>query len=269
LDCTLGWGALAEALARRAGALIGLDRDGEELARAEKRLRGLGLRISARHGNYAEALHILGPDSVDALLADLGVSSMQLDRPERGMSFKTDGPLDMRMDRSMGKTAAEWLAGASEAEIEEALARYGEEPDARKIAEALAARGRTLKTTRELASMVAAAKGLGPGRYRKRDASSSHPAARTFQALRIAVNSERESLARLLQDLPRLVRPGGRIVFLTFHSGEEALVEAALRSQAAEGVWNSPLEAPRKPSPEEVRENPRARSARLWRAVRV
>lgn len=188
------------------------------------------------------------------------------------MSFKTEGPLDMRIDRSQGRTAAEWLASASEAEIADVLARFGDEPDAGRVAAALAAlaaQGRAPKTTRELAAAVAAAKGAGAGGLRKKDAFSFHPAARTFQALRIAVNSEHESLSRLLRDLPRLLRPGGRAAFLTFHSGEEALVEGALRAQAAQGLWRAPLEAPIKPSPREVRENPRARSARLWRAVRA
>jgi 16S rRNA (cytosine1402-N4)-methyltransferase len=278
LDCTLGWGGHATELARGAGAkgsVVGLDRDGEELARAEARLRDSGVNITARQTDYSSALQVLkelGLDGVDALLADLGVSSMQLDRPERGMSFKNDGPLDMRMDRSRGRTAAEWLAGAAEAEIADALARYGDEPDALKIAAAfaaLAAKGRAPKTTAELAAAIGAAKDLGEGRFLKKDASSRHPAARTFQALRIVVNSERESLSQLLRDLPALVRSGGRAVFLTFHSGEEALVQDALRAQAAAGVWLAPLADPRKPSPEEVRENPRARSARLWRVVRA
>jgi 16S rRNA (cytosine1402-N4)-methyltransferase len=268
LDCTLGWGGHAEALARAAGpegALVGLDRDGEELARTKARLGA----------DYASALPVLkelGLGAVDVLFADLGVSSMQLDRPERGMSFKNDGPLDMRMDRSRGPTAAEWLAGASEQEIADVLASFGDEPDAAKIAAALAgaaARGRSPKTTAELAVAVAAAKGLGGGRIVKKDAFSRHPAARTFQALRIAVNSERESLSLLLHDLPALVRPGGRAAFLTFHSGEERLVSDALRTQTASGLWLAPLAEPRKAAPEEVRENPRARSARLWRAVRV
>jgi len=178
----------------------------------------------------------------------------------------------MRMDRSRGKTAAEWLADASEAEVADALARFGEEPDAKRIASALAAlaaQGRSPRTTHELAAAVGVAKKLGAGRLRKKDAFSAHPAARTFQALRIVVNSEHEALAQLLRDLPRLLRSGGRAAFLTFHSGEEALVEGALRSQAAAGLWRAPIEAARKPSPEEVRENPRARSARLWRAVRA
>jgi 16S rRNA (cytosine1402-N4)-methyltransferase len=278
LDCTLGWGGHAEELARAAGprgSVVGLDRDGEELARTQARLRGLGLAVVARQTDYARALPVLkelGVDGVDALLADLGVSSMQLDRPERGMSFKTDGPLDMRMDRSRGPTAADWLAKASKAEIAETLSRYGDEPDAQRIAErlaGLAARGRSPRTTAALASAVGAAKGLGEGRSVKKDAFSRHPAARTFQALRIVVNSERESLAALLRDLPALVRPGGRAALLTFHSGEEALVREALRAQTSAGLWRPPVPEPLRPSPEEVRGNPRARSARLWRAVRA
>ena len=197
---------------------------------------------------------------------------MQLDRPERGMSLKADGPLDLRMDRSQGRTAADWLAQATQSEIADALARFGEEPDAAKIAAgliALAACGRAPKTTRELVAAVAAAKGLGPGRLRKKDAFSPHPAARTFQALRIVVNDEHGALRTLLEDLPDLVHAGGRAVLLTFHAGEEALVEDALRAQAGVGLWRAAPTAALRPSPEEVRANPRARSARLWRVVRV
>jgi 16S rRNA (cytosine1402-N4)-methyltransferase len=278
LDCTLGWGGHAEQLARRAGpagTVVGIDRDGEELARAEQRLRRRGAAVVARRGNYAGAAKVLRElklGGVDALLADLGASSMQLDRPERGMSFKTDGPLDMRMDRSRGETAAAWLARADETEIAQALGRFGDEPDAPAIAAALAglaARRRAPKTTGELAAAVGAAKKLGAERWRKKDAFSSHPAARTFQALRIVVNSEHEALAQLLRDLPWLLRSGGRAALLTFHSGEEALVGGALREQAAAGLWRAAPEQPRRPSPEEVRLNPRARSARLWRAVRA
>jgi 16S rRNA (cytosine1402-N4)-methyltransferase len=275
LDCTVGWGGHAAELARAGGNVIGLDRDGEELARTEARLSGQGLTITAIRSDYAGAADVLkglGLDGVDAVLADLGVSSMQLDRPERGMSFKTDGPLDMRMDRSRGATAAEWLASASASEIADALARYGDEPDAQAIAKtlaALAAQGRSPKTTFGLASAVGIAKGLGPAKFVKKDASAKHPAARTFQALRIVVNAERESLSRLLRDLPALMRPGGRVAFLTFHSGEEALVGAALNEQAALGLWTAPPTEPRRASPEEIRANPRSRSARLWRVVRA
>lgn len=270
LDGTLGAGGHASALAARGARVIGLDRDGEELARTRELLRAADVRIETVASDYADAraaLRTLGLDGVDALFADLGVSSMQLDRPERGMSFKNDGPLDMRMDRSRGVTAAQWLSRASEAEIADVLRRFGDEPDAARIAALLA--GRAPTTTAELSALVAEAKGLGPGRITKKDAFAAHPATRTFQALRIAVNGERESLSRLLADLPRLVKPGGRAAFLTFHSGEEALVKAALDAQADAGVWRARPEPPLKPAPQETRENPRARSARLWRVVRV
>ena len=278
LDCTLGYGGHAAELARAAGPngmVVGLDRDGEELARTEERLKSLDLPLVARKTDYAGAratLLDLGLTGVDALLADLGVSSMQLDRPERGMSFKTDGPLDMRMDRSSGRTAARFVVEVSESELADALTRFGDEPDAAKVARELKARvasGRAPNTTGQLVDAVAAAKGLAPADLKKKDAFSKHPAVRVFQALRIAVNAERESLATLLADLPALLRPGGRLALLTFHSGEEKLVEDALKSQTAAGVWKAPLAPPRKASPAEVQLNPRSRSARLWTAVRA
>lgn len=269
LDCTLGWGGHASALARLGAAVVGLDRDGEEMARAEKRLRGEGAAIVAVQSDYADALKVMKGLEVagfDAVLADLGVSSMQLDRPERGMSFKNDGPLDMRMDRSKGRTAAEWLASSTQDELAEAFRVFGDEPDAVRVAAAI--KRAPPKTTYQLSSLVCEAKGFGPGKYRKKNAFSAHPAVRVFQATRIAVNGERESLTRLLADLPSLVRPGGRLALLTFHSGEERLVKASLEKQAAEGLWTSPPAEPRKPSSQETNANPRARSARLWTAVR-
>lgn len=266
LDCTLGWGGHAEALARAGASVTGLDRDGEELSRTAARLEAAGLAVETRHTDYADAAS-LGLPPFDAVFADLGVSSMQLDRPERGMSFKNDGPLDMRMDRSRGVTAARWLEQATPAAVADALRRYGDEPDAGAVAQTL--KRRLPKTTAQLAAAVLEAKRLPPGRFKKKDAFSAHPAVRTFQALRIAVNGERESLERFLASLPRLLKPGGRAAFLTFHSGEERLVETALKEQAAKGLWTAPPAAPLKPSPAETRENPRARSARLWRATRA
>lgn len=271
LDCTLGWGGHATEAAKRGARVVGLDRDSEELARTAARLKSAGLRVETRHSDYAEAA-TLGLPRFDALLADLGVSSMQLDRPERGMSFKNDGPLDMRMDRSQGPTAADWLMKSSEIEIAEALRVYGDEPDAEKIAAAIAGyvrQGRAPLTTFDLVAAVGFAKGLGPGPFKKKDAFAVHPATRVFQALRIAVNAERESLKRLLADLPSLLKPGGRVALLTFHSGEEKLVKDALDAQAAKGLWKTPPGEPLKPTPDETRENPRARSARLWRVVRA
>ena len=270
LDCTLGWGGHAEALGRRGAQVIGLDRDALELERTATRLKDAGVSVRTFHTNYAGAAKVLrdcGLDGVDGLLADLGVSSMQLDRPERGMSFKNDGPLDMRMDTSRGETAAQWLRRADEAEIAGALALYGDEPDAAAVAAAVKAR--PPKTTWGLVEAVRAAKKLEAGALKKKTAFSSHPAARTFMALRIAVNGELQALGQLMRDLPWLMRPGGRVALLTFHSGEERQVAEAFRQQSALGLWaEAPLE-PRKASGAEVRENPRARSARLWRAVRA
>lgn len=278
LDCTLGWGGHASEFARRAGRkgrVIGLDRDGDELARTEARLKKEKVAITARQSNYAGAAKVLREleiDAVDALFADLGVSSMQLDRPDRGMSYKLNGPLDMRMDRSRGKTAAEWIASSTESQIADALSKFGEEPDAKKIAAVLAelvVKGKAPKTTGDLASAVSVAKGLGPGRVVKKDAFSFHPAARSFQALRIAVNAELEALGQLLRDLPYLVRSGGRVAILTFHSLEEGLVRISLSSQAEAGLWLQAPAEPVKASPEEIFDNPRARSARLWNVVRA
>ena len=183
-------------------------------------------------------------------------------KASRGFAIQREGPLDMRLDPSNPLTAARIVNEWPAEQIELLLREYGEERESGRISRwIVAARDRSpLQTTGELAALLS---------ERLPRTGRIHPATRTFQALRIAVNSEQESLKTLLEDLPRLLRPSGRAVFLTFHSLEEALVGNALSSQAAMGLWQTPLEAPRKPSPQEVRENPRARSARLWRAVRT
>jgi 16S rRNA (cytosine1402-N4)-methyltransferase len=275
LDVTLGWGGHAEAVAARTAApLLAMDRDAEELARTVERLTAHGVAVRARHGNASGAARFLrdeGVDGVDLVLADLGCSSMQLDRPERGFSFKSPGPLDMRMDRSRPGTAAEWLAAADEAEIAAALAELGDEPDAAAVAREVVRRRTAavaLATTADLVAAVLAAKGLPGTRFRRATAFEAHPAARTFQALRIVVNREHEHLAQLLRDLPWIVRPGGRAAVITFHSGEQTRVRDAFERGAAEGLWRGPLAAPVAPTAEERRRNPRARSARLHVAVR-
>ncbi len=278
LDCTLGHGGHAEILARSVlpdGRVIGLDRDAEELARTTERLASLGLPIVTRHTNYsgaAGALRELGVEAVDGVLADLGCSSMQLDRAERGFSFKRDGPLDLRMDRSRGETAEAWLASADEQKLRETLRIHGDEPDAAAIAAAIIARcaaGAALATTADLVALVLAAKGLSGPRFRRPDPYTPHPAARTFQALRMVINRETEHLAALLRDLPWIVRPGARVAFLTFHEGEERPVVEALRTGAAQGLWSTWSETPQRPTRDETRRNPRARSARLWTARRA
>jgi 16S rRNA (cytosine1402-N4)-methyltransferase len=278
LDCTLGRGGHARELAARVGPtgrVIGLDRDADELARTVERFAKEGIAVAARHLNFAGAAKAVaaeGLDGVDCVLADLGVSSMQIDRPERGFSFKTDGPLDMRMDRSRGAPASEWLASADEATLERTLREHGDEPAARAIAAAIASRaasGAPIETTRELAEIVLRAQGVDPRTFRQADAFTRHPAARTFQALRIAVNREDEALAQLLRDLPWILRPGGRAAVVAFHGGEETRVADAFAKGREAGLYASISGTAVTPSAEERRSNPRSRSARLHWAVRA
>ncbi len=279
-DVTLGYGGHAQALAAAVGPegrVIGLDRDAEELERTRERLAAAGLPVTARHANYSaltREMRMLGIDALDGVLADLGCSSMQLDRPGRGFSFKRDGPLDLRMDRSRDEpaAAAAWIAAHDHAAISRVLRDHGDERDATGIARELlrlAEVGTPVTTTWELVAAVLRAKRLPGPRWRRPDAFTPHPAARTFQALRIVVNREHEHLAAFLRDLPWLVRPGGRIAILTFHEGEEHPVEAALALGVENGWWQDVPSEPARPSREETRRNPRSRSARLYTAVRA
>lgn len=275
VDCTFGGGGHSAALAARLqggtppGRLVALDLDKAELARTLERLAPLGLPISAHAQNFAglpKVLDGLGLPQVQGLLADLGVSSMQLDRPERGFSLKHDGPLDMRLDASRGLPAREWLARQTPAVLTETLSTFGDEPDAELLGVALAAAfsgPRPPRTTRELAALILRVKGLEP-RSKQISAFKAHPAARCFQAIRMAVNRETENLSALLRVLPERVAPGGRVAFLTFHSGEERLVRAALSQEAH---WEA-VSLDQRPSADEVASNPRARSARLHTARR-
>jgi 16S rRNA (cytosine1402-N4)-methyltransferase len=197
---------------------------------------------------------------------------MQIDRPERGFSFKTDGPLDMRMDRTKGVPASEWLATADEVTLARVLKEHGDEPAAEAIAAAVIARvsgGPPIESTRHLAEIVLRAQGFDPARHRQENAFDRHPAARTFQALRIAVNREDESLAQLLRDLPWILRPGGRVAILAFHSGEEDRITAAFELGRSAGHYVEVSSTSRVPAPQERYENPRSRSARLRWAIRA
>ncbi len=278
LDGTLGRGGHARVLAERvgpSGLVIGLDRDAEELARTVERFGKEGIAIRAHHLDFAGAARALAAEEragVDCVLVDLGVSSMQIDRPDRGFSFKTDGPLDMRMDRSKGHTAAEWLVSVDETELVRVLRVHGDEPAARDIAAAIVARrdaGPRIATTRDLAGVVLRAQGIDPRRFRQETAFQRHPAARTFQALRIVVNHEDESLAQLLRDLPWLLLPGGRAALIAFHSGEDTRIAESLSKGLAAGLYAAISETPALASAEERRRNPRSRSARLRWAVRA
>ncbi len=268
LDCTLGYGGHGAELARRCGRLVGVDLDGHELACTDRRLKQAGLNVSTHHTNFAGLGAVLakeGLTGVDVLLADLGVSSMQLDRPERGFAFKFDGPLDMRMDASRGKTAAEFLRDADETALAEILRDFGDEPQAAAVAAAIKAD--SPRTTGELVALVLRAKGLAAGRPRRRSAHDAHPAARVFQALRMAVNREAANLEHLLRILAHVLNFGGRAAIITFHSGEDRRVESALVRGREQGLFAS-IGGPLAPSREEIRANPRARSAKLRWAAR-
>ena len=284
IDCTVGGGGHTRALLEAVGAsgrVIGLDRDAESLARASDSLRDFGDRFLPIHADYRD-LHRLaagrGLESVDAVLADLGFSSLQMDDAERGFSFSADGPLDMRLDRSTGRTAADLLAECGEAELTRLLRTYGEEPRAPRLARAiLRARSRgPIRTTKQLAQIVEDASPRAGGRI--------HPATRTFQALRIAVNDELEGLESFVEAACRLLAPGGRAAFIAFHSLEDRKVKHTLARLVPHCVC--PPSLPRcvcgtpgivalvnrkavRPSEAELRANPRARSARLRVARRL
>lgn len=271
-DATVGMGGHAAAILERSspdGHLVGIDRDPEALALAADRLGCFGERVHLVHARFASLRAVLesaGIDLVDGCLVDLGVSSLHLDRPERGFSFRHEGPLDMRMDPSQGETAADFLRRADATEIGSVLRDFGEERYARRIASAIvAARERgALSGTSALAALVAR---VVPSRERSRD-----PATRTFQALRIAVNDELDELQRFLADAPGCLRPGGRLVVISFHSLEDRIVKRCLRALSA-GQAQPRLRLLTKhvvvAGEQERRRNPRSRSAKLRAAERL
>lgn len=273
LDATVGGGGHALAVLQAAqpgGVLLGIDADPAALAATAERLAeaGLGQQAVLRHGSFADLAALAaeaGFAAVDGILFDLGVSSYQLDTPERGFSFAADGPLDMRLDPTQGPTAADLVNRLSERELAGIIFQYGEEHAARRIARAIVERRRSqpFQSTADLAAVVARAVGSRHGRI--------HPATRTFQALRIAVNHELDRLAAALPQAVALLVLGGKLAVISFHSLEDRIVKQFLRAEAAG-------EAPRlaiitkKPvvaSDAEVAANPRARSAKLRVAVRI
>jgi len=280
VDATLGHGGHARRLAELLGPeglLIGLDVDGAELERTRERLADAPCEVRLLRRNFrdlAGVLAELGLDGVDALLADLGVSSMQLDDPARGFSFRRDGPLDLRLDPRLPRTAADWLARLGADELAAALAETADEPDAGAIAAAVQrrlAKGPLIRT-RELAELVLRAKGIDPAAWRERAKAGDagpHPAARTFQALRILVNDELGVLERLLDALPRLLNPGGRVAILSFHSGEDRRVKQAFREGSRLGLYDRVSPDAVRASKDEVHRNNRAAPARLRWARRT
>jgi 16S rRNA (cytosine1402-N4)-methyltransferase len=277
VDGTLGWAGHAVELLKRVGPngmLVGFDLDAENVRRAESRLRELGHPFLLHHGNFAglpRVLSLAGVDGVNALLLDLGMSSMQVDDPERGFSYVRDGPLDMRMDRSRGRTAAEIISEIERDELARVLLELGDEPQSELIAATIvAARQRTpIRRTGDLAEIVRQATQTREWRlHPSRGKWNLHPAARTFQALRILVNRELGNLHELLRVLPDCLRPGGRVAVISFHSGEDRLVKAAFREGCRSGRFTRICDEPVRAGWQEKAANPRARSAKLRWAVR-
>jgi 16S rRNA (cytosine1402-N4)-methyltransferase len=264
VDGTIGMGGHAERLLESGGAgtrLLGIDGDPEALERAGRRLARFGDRVRLRHGSFGD----VGPLAIEAgvrraaaVLLDLGLSSYQLDASGRGFSFLKDEPLDMRFDPTRGRTAADLLDGATEAELARILFEYGEERHARRIAKRIVERRRRAPLT-VTADLVAAVKaGVPRAAWSRR----THVATRTFQALRMAVNEELEALRNALDAAPALLDRGGRLGVISFHSGEDRAVKRAFRALRASGF--AELEpSPVVPSDDEINCNPRARSAKL------
>jgi 16S rRNA (cytosine1402-N4)-methyltransferase len=269
IDCTVGGGGHARALLE-AGAtrLIGFDRDPDALGQASAALAAYGARVALVHSDYRRFDDVLGARgvaSVDGVLVDLGISSMQLDAPGRGFSFRRDEPLDMRMDRTSGETAADAIEHADERTLADVIYEFGEERYARRIARALVdARSRGgIRTTGQLAEVVRRA-------IPRRGPSRIDPATRTFQAIRIWVNRELDGLDGFLTRAAQRLAPGGRMVVISFHSLEDRIVKHTLRSlQAAAGIGLTiRTKRPAVPSEAEIERNPRARSAKLRAAER-
>ena len=268
VDCTVGLGGHARALIEAgASRLIGLDRDPAAVAAARDALSGFGDRVEVVHADYRRVAAVLderGVAKVDGVLADLGVSSMQLDAPGRGFSFRQDDPLDMRMDTTAGPTAAEALRDVDERTLADVIYEFGEERHSRRIARAIvAARERVpIETTGQLAELVRRA--IPRKGYTRID-----PATRTFQAIRIWVNRELEGLDSFLGAATRRLADGGRMAVITFHSLEDRIVKNTLRALAAEDTGlRIRTKRPLVPSEAEIGRNPRARSAKL-RAVEM
>ena len=279
VDCTVGLGGHSEAILKASNEtrVLGIDRDPAALALTKERLASFGERFSAVHANFQEiarVLHEADESEPAGILADLGVSSFQLDSAERGFSFRFDAPLDMRMDPTTGSTAADLLAEFSEEEIARIIFEFGEERHSRRIARRIVERreqGQPVATTKELADLVAQA-------VRARKWKQVHPATRTFQALRIAVNKELDGLAQFVETSIDLLAPGGQFVVISFHSLEDRIIKQELRrlsgycqcpprlpicSCGAREVVEILTRRPITPGPAELEENPRARSSKL------
>ncbi len=275
IDATLGLGGHSWEIARRLGAagrLIGLDKDPAALQRARERLMSPPAelaadwpRIEVVHASFAEVAEHVASASADGLLADLGVSSLQLEDAGRGFSFQAEGPLDMRMNTQSGQTAEQVVNRFDERELADAIYEFGEERRSRRIARAIV-RARPIRTTAHLAEVVSAA-----ARPMNQAERRIHPATKTFQALRILVNRELDDLRELLSQgaAPRVLKKGGRLVVISFHSLEDRIVKDALREASHNGVYRVLTKKPVTAEEEEIDRNPRSRSAKLRAAERI
>jgi 16S rRNA (cytosine1402-N4)-methyltransferase len=258
VDGTLGLAGHARAILETSapdGHLLATDRDGESLAAARDALAPFGARVRACHADFRQIPVLLAGEPADGILLDLGVSSLQLDTPERGFSFRADGPLDMRLDRSAGAPAAEAVNRLPETALADIVYQLGEEPRARRVARAIveARRRAPIRTTAELAAIV---RRVARGRV------GLDAATRTFQALRIHVNRELEGLGDALEALAACLAEGGRLVVISFHSLEDRAAKASFRGLSTRG-FRVLTRKPLRPAEDELRANPRARSARL------
>ena len=283
IDATVGLGGHSYEIAKRLGApghLIGVDKDPAALERAAASLQspvasevsgatGVLVRrtdwpqVELIHGSFADLANDQRPSTIDGLLADLGVSSLQLDNAARGFSFQAEGPLDMRMNTQSGETAEQVVNQADEVTLANLIYEFGEERRSRRIARAIV-RSRPIRTTAQLAEIVSAA-----ARPMNQAERRIHPATRTFQALRIFVNRELDDLRALMEAAPRLLKPGGRLVIISFHSLEDRIVKDALREGAKRGHYRLLTKKPVTADEEEIDRNPRSRSAKLRAAERL
>lgn len=268
VDATVGAGELSSRIAERIGEkgkLLGIDRDPRMLQVAGERLRAYP-QVVLEQSTFSRLREVAakhGLNKVDAIVADLGMSSIQLDDPKRGFSFRTSGPLDMRMDESESRRAADILNHADELALSELIYRYGEEKFSRRIARAIVSE-RPLQNTEQLAALVERVVPRGSGNRRR-----IHPATRTFQALRIVVNDELGELERVLPAAKDLLKDGGRLGVISFHSLEDRIVKHFFAEGERRGEWQRLTRKPVEPRPEEVAANSRSRSARLRVAQKV
>jgi 16S rRNA (cytosine1402-N4)-methyltransferase len=256
VDCTVGLGGHSAEFVRRGVKVIGLDLDPANLERARERL---GTSAALIHSNFAALASVLAGENVDLVLADLGVSSPHLDDPSRGFSYRKDGPLDMRMDPTRGEPASAVIDRLSEEALAGALRDLGDEEDAEAVARAIVA-GRPFRTTRALAEAVCDARSFS---WERAMGAKLHPAARSFQAIRMLVNREIGNLEALLRALPSALKPGGRAAIISFHSGEDRVVKRAFRDGLGTGVYAAASDEPIQAGEEEREKNPRSRSAKL------